>query len=360
MKTRIRFILFSFLICTILAACGPSPAELEATSTQFAADLFATQTAQAPTATATFTPSPTATATLLPSPTATNTPVPTFTPRPTRTPRSTPFGGGAQIAFSTNRDGNYEIYIMNSDGTNQRQLTDSPSSEDFFPELFPNGEVLLFWSYSAGPPTSSTLSWMTVDGSDQGTFLNNPGGVSDVSSHELVAFDIYTGDGWVDIGLVSSNGGKIVHLTNHPDKDGHPCWSPDGETIAFVSYRDGPPHIYLMDWDGGNQRKVTDSDLNELEPAWSPDGSTIAFLAADQSDTSNIYLVNADGTDIRPLTDEVGSYNENPVWSPDGTMIAFWSNRAGNKDIYAINVDGSGLINLTNDPGEDENPSWSK
>jgi TolB protein len=78
----------------------------------------------------------------------------------------------------------------------------------------------------------------------------------------------------------------------------------------------------------------------------------------DETTTSNIYLVNADGTNIRPLTNEKGSYNENPVWSPDGTIIVFWSNRTGNKEIYVIRLDGSGLANLTNNPGEDENPSW--
>jgi TolB protein len=173
---------------------------------------------------------------------------------------------------------------------------------------------------------------------------------------------IYTEDGGADIGVARVDGSNFVRLTDDPGKDMDPCWSPDGRMIAFVSDRDGPNHIYLMNRDGSNQHRLTDSFLvNEGEPAWSPDGSTIAFSIVDETDTSNIYLINPDGTNFRPLTEEVGSYNENPVWSPDGTMVAFWSNRTGNRDIFAINVDGSGLINnLTNHPGDDENPSWFK
>jgi TolB protein len=321
--------------------------------------MFATQTAQAPTATLTFTPSPTSTVT--PTATKTTTPTPTHTSTLTPIPLTpTPFGGGSKIAFTSNRDGNFEIYIMNSDGSNPRRLTDSPTTEDWFPAFFPDGKMLLYWSYSEAPPLIRRLSWMRADGSEQGIFADNVGGYSAVSVDGLVALMTVTETGGYDIVRgVSAVVGEVVQLTNHPDDDGDPSWSPDGKTIAFVSFRDGAPHIYLMDWDGGNQRRLTNSDMNELEPDWSPDGSTIAFMSGDDT-KSNIYIVNSDGTNIRTLTAEDSNYNANPVWSPDGTMIAFCSNRTGNPEILVVKIDGSGLINLTNNPGKDENPSWSK
>lgn len=272
--------------------------------------------------------------------------------------RPTSFGGGSRIAFSSNRDGNYEIYIMNSDGTEQVRLTNSPA-DDWFPQLTHDGQLLLYWSFSEGNPQLVRLSWMRADGSEQGIFADWVGPNSDISSEGLAVFESYSKEGKRDIVRMAAEGGELVQLTNHKKDDVHPNWSPDGETIAFASYRDGTPHIYLMNWDGTNQHRLTKSDMVELEPDWSPDGSKIAFFSGDDTQT-NIFIINYDGTNLRQLTDAVDNYNENPVWSPDGTMIAFWSNRTGDKEIYSISLDGSVLVNLTNNPGEDENPTWSK
>lgn len=291
-------------------------------------------------------------------PTETNTP----TPDPTETSEPTPIGGGSRIAFTSNRDGNFEIYIMNSDGSNQTRLTNSPDADDFFPVLYHGGEALLFWSHSDVEPTFIRLCWVMSDGSEEGIFIENVGSYSAISSLGLVAITIYDDFGHRDIGGVSLGGGEIVQLTDHPGDDTMPSWSPDGKTISFVSNRDGlgTAHIYLMDWDGENQRRLTENDMIEIEPAWSPDGSRIAFTVVDENEDSNIYIIDTDGTNLYQLTNGENSYNEHPVWSPDGKMIAFWSNRTGNFEIFAVRTDGSGLVNLTNNPADDENPTWSK
>jgi TolB protein len=115
-----------------------------------------------------------------------------------------------------------------------------------------------------------------------------------------------------------------------------------------------------MDADGENQRRLTKTNMTELEPAWSPDGTRIAFTSSEGMLVSNIYIVDLDGANPRNLTVETVGYNENPVWSSDGTMMAFWLDREGNHEIYTIRLDGTGLTNLTNNPADDENPSWSK
>jgi tol-pal system beta propeller repeat protein TolB len=304
---------------------------------------------------------PTATNTFLP--TMTRTPKPTITPTltltPTQTPVPTPMGGGSQIAFSTNRDGNWEIYRMDSDGANPTRLTTSPSTSDWFPKLSLDGQLLLYWSYTE-EPFSVVLQWLQSKGSG-GEFANNVAPYTSFAPDgEAIALTTYNGKNNMDIGVGSVLGGELQLLTSDPANDYQPAWSPDGQTIAFFSERDGTPSIYLMDVDGNNQRRLTTGDKPELEPAWSPDGTKIAFVSSKGMLLSNIYIVNSDGTSLHPLTKEVAGYNENPVWSPDGTMLAFWSDRTGNHEIFIIKPDGTGLVNLTNHPAADENPSWSK
>jgi TolB protein len=301
----------------------------------------------------TITPSPTNT----PIPTATHTPTPTLTPTATMIP--TPSGGGSQIAFSTNRDGNWEIYRMDSEGSNPTRLTTSPSTSDWFPKFSLDGQLLLYWSYTK-EPFSAMLQWMQSNGSG-GEFASNVAPYTSFAPDgKTVALTEYMGKENMDIFTAPTLAGDPKQLTDSPTNDYQPAWSPDGRTIAFVSDRDGADHIYLMDTDGKNQRRLTQSNMTELEPAWSPDGTTIAFMSSEGMRLTNIYIIASDGENLRPVTTEIVGYNENPVWSPDGTLIAFWSDRIGNHEIYSIKPDGTGLVNLTNDPSDDENPTWAK
>ena len=305
----------------------------------------------------TMTPTPTNT---LP-PTATKTPAPTRTPtrKPTQTSIPTPMGGGSQIAFSTDRDGNWEIYRMDSDGTSPTRLTESPATSDWFPKFSADSQILLYWSYTE-EPFSVGLQWLQPDGSG-GEFASNMAPyVSFAPDGQSIALTAYTEKNNMDIAVGSVLGGSLQRITSSPANDYHPAWSPDGQTIVFVSERDGTPYIYLMDADGNNQGRLTKGNKPELEPAWSPDGQKIAFVLSESTTLTNIYIVNADGTDLHSLTKKTAGYNENPVWSPDGTMLAFWSDRTGNHEIFIIKPDGTGLVNLTNHPAADENPSWSK
>ena len=137
----------------------------------------------------TMTPTPTNT---LP-PTATKTPAPTRTPtrKPTQTSIPTPMGGGSQIAFSTDRDGNWEIYRMDSDGTSPTRLTESPATSDWFPKFSADSQILLYWSYTE-EPFSVGLQWLQPDGSG-GEFASNmapyvsfaPDGQSIAQAHML-------------------------------------------------------------------------------------------------------------------------------------------------------------------------------
>jgi len=302
-----------------------------------------------PTLTPTNTPVPTATDT--PRPTATLTPIPTLTPTPT------PLGGGSKIAFSSNRDGNYNVYVMNSDGTAQTRFTEAEVDE-FNPEFSPSGDLIAFWArdLAASPPIYE-LVIMTKEGEVLATVGYSLGYSSWSPDGDEVAVDALLEAGNSGIVRARVDGSRILGLTRDPAGDLQPDWSPDGGTIAFISLRDGTPRVYLMNADGTSQRRLTTEDIVQFEPDWSPDGMAIAFTSGDNANTQ-IYIVNADGTNIRQVTDSPG-FNEHPAWSPDGTMLAFWSDRTGNREIYAVRLDGTALVQLTDDPAQDENPSWS-
>lgn len=145
----------------------------------------------------------------------------------------------------------------------------------------------------------------------------------------------------------------MTNLTNHPRMDSSPAWSPDGTRIAFRSSRDnvspwGSTEIYVMDADGSNPTRLTFTDsLFNTGPAWSPDGSKIAFSSSSRTyderrdDTSQIYVMDADGSHLEPLTHDQTTINGSPVWSPDGIRIVFSSERDRSSNLHIMDADGS-------------------
>jgi len=145
------------------------------------------------------------------------------------------------------------------------------------------------------------------------------------------------------------------------------CSSSDGpngppaltNSIVFVSDRTGTDQIYVMEADGSNLRQLTTIDGVKTWPAVSTSGRKIAFSigAIDSTSTSELYVMNSDGTELKQLTFAQG-LNFKPSWSPDGTRIAFASSRDGNYEIYTMKSDGSEQTDVTKEPGQDYAPSW--
>ena len=262
---------------------------------------------------------------------------------------------GSRIAFESYRDGNYEIYVMNSDGSGAVNLTNS-KEYDGTPVWSPDGKKIAFRSYRDG---NYEVYVMNADGSGLKNITNNSKDDYNASwspDGKRIAFQSYR-EGNYEIYLSNPDGSGLVRLTNNKNSDTHPKWSPDGSKIAFVSNRDGNYEVYVMKADGSGAKNLSNSKAWDSTPDWSPNGRQIVFVSERDADYE-IYVVNADGDGLVNLTQNKAN-DVWPFWSPDGTKIAFTSKRDGKQEVYQMNADGSWLTNISNHAAVDESPSWS-
>jgi Tol biopolymer transport system component len=158
------------------------------------------------------------------------------------------------------------------------------------------------------------------------------------------------------IWLANADGTSQQRLAGIEGSDETVGWSPDGSRLLFVSEQgDGGASIRVIGVDGTGQRQLTDDRARNLSPAWSPDGRQVAF-ASDRDGTSAVYVIAADGTNVRRLT---SGPDYHPDWSPDGARIVFGSDRDGDREIYVMDSDGSNVRRLTASPARDDYPRWS-
>jgi Tol biopolymer transport system component len=160
-----------------------------------------------------------------------------------------------------------------------------------------------------------------------------------------------------EIWVMNADGSGATNLTNDPSFDGQYAWSPDGSKVAFASNRHGNFEIFVMNADGTGATALTDNPAQETSPAWSPDGAMLAFVCQRGGSDDEICVMNADGSNVLQLTDNSAS-DQSPKWSRDG-RIAFISRRDGNNEIYVMNADGTGQTNLTRNSASDAAFVWS-
>lgn len=260
-----------------------------------------------------------------------------------------------KIAFLSTQNGNKELFVMDQDGANLRQLTRDRSIV-LSPAWSPDGREIAITTYRDRNPDLVAIG---LNGNGRRPLSQQPG----INSAPAWSPDgsriavVLSKDGNPEIYSMNRNGTDVRRLTNHPAIDTSPAWSPTGRQIAFVSDRAGSPQIYIMDAEGSNVRRLTYQGNYNASPSWSPRGDRIAF-ASMEGGRFDIYVISVDGSGLSRLTMANGS-NENPSWSPDGRFLVFSSTRSGVPQLYRMYDDGSGQQQLTSLQGGALSPVWS-
>ncbi|MGB7355632.1 MAG: Tol-Pal system beta propeller repeat protein TolB [Acidobacteriaceae bacterium] len=222
-----------------------------------------------------------------------------------------------KIYFVSNRTGNKEIWVMDYDGMNQRQLTH-------------------LRTISLSPRVSPDNS--------------------------RVAFSSLGRDGW-SIRMFSLDLNRMVAFPAWGDTTLSPAWSSDGNRLAFSSARGGDPDIYVSDASGQGAHRITSFRGPDVSPVWNPKTNAQIAWVSGRTHLPQIYIMDADGSNVTRMTD--GGYATSPSWSPSGQFLTFAWNRSygpgapGGEDIYIMDIASRRWTQLTHDSGANDFPSWS-
>ncbi|NBC28040.1 MAG: DUF5050 domain-containing protein [Bacteroidetes bacterium] len=260
-----------------------------------------------------------------------------------------------KVAFFSQRAGDREVYLVDSDGTNLVNLSNN-GAEDFQQSISVDGQRVTFISNRDG---NFEIYVVDADGSNLTNLSNNAAADEEptISANgQRVAFKSNR-DGNNEIYVVDADGSNLTNLTNNAAADIQPTISADGQRVVFQSNRDGNAEIYVVDSDGSNLTRLTNNAALDELPSISADGQRVIFQS-NRDGNSEIYVVDSDGTNLTNLSNSA-AFDRLPSISADGQRIAFTSNRDGNFEIYVVDFDGSNLTRLTNNPGLDLTPSIS-
>lgn len=310
--------------------------------------------------------------------------------------------GYVPAGYEETRFGDYDVYVMDTNGSNVRNVTRNGREDEQYPAWSPDGRHLIFTRYGClvvSSPDGNGAVRLTppdrcADGFPDWTVEESPAcrqwiaftderhGRVDLyqvrsdgtglrrltrdraaeqyptwsPEGEWIVFERRVGDA-ADIWILRVRTGERRRLTRNPGLDWSPAWAPDGRSIAFASIRGGAPlSLYTMTPSGSEVRRIPHTE-GGAHPAWAPDGRRLAFRK-ELPGNDEILVIDADGTDAVNLTEHPAN-DYSPDWAPEGDRVVFESIRDGNYELYSVSDDGSHLQRLTNAPGSDQFPSWS-
>jgi TolB protein len=265
-----------------------------------------------------------------------------------------------KIAMSCDRTGKKEIYVMDFDGTDVKQVTHHRSIS-FAPAWSPDGTKIAYSLYTRHRNNVKNIDLYEFNfASNTVRMLSNRKGMNSGAAYhpqgrKLALTMSFLGEPQIfTLDPVTS---QVTRITKSLSFEVDPSWNPDGTKMAFVSDRTGSPMIYSQNVDGSAVKRLTFAGKYNATPSWSPQNNKIAF-AGDLGTHFDVFIMNTDGTNIERLTMNQGN-NEDPYFAPDGGFIVFSSNRSGQKNIYVMNVDGTFAKRLTYGLGNCVSPKWS-
>ena len=313
---------------------------------------------------------------------------------------------GSSIAFTSNRDGGTEVWVMDADGGAPVQLTDSANA-DQDPAFSPDGQKIAFTARRGARTNVYTMN--ASDGSDQTQLTNDNTGLDETD--ELASWQPVPPanqlEAYIDSGPAIVGSDPDVTFTYSgapaPQLSGFQCkldgsgYSPcpvggvsysnlsdgkhlfrvratgtatddpqaaeysfeiDTTRIVYASGEGPDSEIYVVNPDGSGRLRLTNNSARDAEPALSPDGTRVAF-ASNRDGDDEIYVIDADGTGGATKLTNNSASEGSPAYSPDGSEIAFTTRRDGNPEVYVMGATGATPTNLTNDPAADSEPSFS-
>jgi Tol biopolymer transport system component len=300
-------------------------------------------------------------------------------PPPTATPvllepTATALGGGpgpaGRIAFASDRSGSVQIWVMDADGAERRQITNVEKGA-CQPAWSPDGTRMAYITPCNGPRVTypgANIEYVEI-GSGAVTKLNLLGGGFEPAwapDGRSIAYTKLAGSSTAIYAYSLETKTEKV-LANKVTKNMHPAWSPDGQYIAYTSLDQGIDEIWRMRSDGSSQEQLTQAGVLKYftQPDWSPDGRSLLVTLKELNITGTVLTV------IDLASPQQGgepfykgrerketARMEEGSWSPDGKWVVYWTQPEGNNmEIIRASIDGR-VMNLTNDKARDFQPVW--
>jgi TolB protein len=276
-----------------------------------------------------------------------------------------------EIAFASDQDGDWDIYLLDKEGE-LHNLTQESSGHEYCPYFTFNGQQINMFSTATGDVTPARVNTdgtgfetqnmvqailaVVRDGNTDWDPAWNPGGTQMAWDHVSSA-----GLPQVDLFVADSSGENRVQLTNDSAIEGFQAWSPDGSQVVYVSNISGKSNTYVVRPSDGTVTRLTDHETNDYQPIWSTDGSQIlviySFDVAFLDGVTEMYVMNADGSDVHPLA-EGEVFTGDLTYSPYDGRVAYVSNESGSWQIYTMDADGSDVRQITEGPSNHLFPAW--
>ena len=268
-----------------------------------------------------------------------------------------------KIVFSSFKGENWDLFMINPDGSGLIQLTNS-QEEEKYPVIFPDGKKLAY-------ATNQGEIWLREMGKESQKLgylpenCTHPTWLPDVKKITFAAYTFKNRIENSNIWIADLEKGSTKKLIGNGGIKRYPAWSPDGMVFIYSSGFRGEGNkvvedLWIADASGGNSKILVSNKASNIQPAWSPDGEWIAF-ASDQVGNMDIWLIDRLRKNLKQLTKHK-AYDSDPCWSPDGSHLCFVSTRSGKMDIWIMDRNGENPRQLTDfkDHGDSKEPEWSK